>query len=168
MPLACYGTTASNVQYFVVAEPSPQGFFRLGGSYGSPGQLAPMAYTNWAAARGLSGPVAAMSADHDADRIPNAFEWLFGANLREGEPMLRMVNADGRPAVEFPMQDTNTLWRARLWVDAVTNLASEEWNAPLMPVPRKADTPSGKQRFYMPSDAKSAYFRLRVEMIENP
>ena len=88
----------------------------------------------WTDVRGLSGdPELLFAGDYNSNGIPDGFEYVFGANLIEGEPLLNISIIDGVPLVDIPLQDASTLPYVDIRLKGCTNLLScdADWVLPL-------------------------------------
>lgn len=120
----------------------------------------------WAEENGVSGDIAVLFAqDVNNDGIPYGFKYAFGANLTNSTPMLviRMVN--GRPVIETPEQDINTLDYVNVLVKGCTNLANnveEGWPLVTKPSTNTVGKPANRSWFEPAEVHEKAFFRLEA------
>ncbi len=125
---------------------------------------APGSFAYWLAERDLSGDPAELFGQLNPESgVPNGFEYVFGANLASGEPLLNIRLMNGRPVVETPMQDAATLPYVDLRVLGSDNLI--DWTLPVVPSSDTTGKPSDRA-WHEPEEAlpERAFFKLEAEL----
>ncbi|MEI8242801.1 MAG: Ig-like domain-containing protein [bacterium] len=131
---------------------------------GVSGATAGGGFARWALERGLAGnPVDLFAQDADGDGIANGAEYAFGANLAEGEPLLRLLVFNGRLTAELPIQDPATLPDVRETVEYTADKRSGRWS-PATGLSPLAPAPATKQWFQAGS-GDAADFRVNVQRV---
>ena len=125
----------------------------------------------WAQAHGLSGPAATVFVqDRDGDGVANGFEYTFGTNWVSGQSVLSIRLVNGRPVVEVPKQDVDTVSYVDLAVKACTNLTSapDGWTLPVGPATYTVGKPTNCD-WYEPLGApRKAFFGVEATLRPDP
>lgn len=133
---------------------------------GSP-VLPPDPFLDWAAAKGLSGPVAAFNGDPDGDGIANGLEFVLGGEPNSANPgpnslsLLPTAQANGN-ALVFTFQRNKRAAYLNPTVSQINNRQSPLRSAPNAGAPGAADRcPTGPERSgFPPGNHSSARCRI--------
>ena len=113
----------------------------------------------WASGKGLSGDAATLlGQDRNGDGIANVFDYAFGTNLNNSL-LLNIIMVNGKPMVEIPARDGDTLPYVDVRVLGSINLI--DWTLPVSPVP---GAPFRREWFQPQGDSEKAFFKLEAKL----
>ena len=121
-------------------------------------------FAQWAAVHGLVGkPDDLFDQIASANGITYGDQYVFGANLTPGEPVMRLLSINGVPTAEAPQQDPSTLIDATVMVEFTPQEGSSFW-FPTVCLPPQAATPTTKQ-WFQSGYGEAADFRVTVRLL---